>query len=108
MAFYLEREDGERVILHTGTILIAGDPVFREFEESLNSIARQRIKQVIIDFSDCIYMDSHAISVIISMNRRLRASGGQVRIQNANREISDLLHTIQLNRIIEMVEGDHS
>ena len=108
MAFHIEKREDHHVIVHAGTILIIGDPSFREFEECLYTNARKGIKQVIIDFSECIYLDSNAIRVIISVNRRLKASGGLLQIQNANQEISELLHTIQLNRIIEMVKTDRS
>ena len=103
MAFYFKEEGNFKAIVYTGTILIIGDASFREFEECLFTLARNGTKQITIDFSDCIYLDSNAIRVIISVNRRLKAYGGVLKIQNANQEINELLLTIQLNRIIEMV-----
>ena len=102
MALVLEKNNAS-IVVRVGTILMAGDPGFREFEDCLHILARQGHKLVVIDFSDCIYLDSRAITAIISLNRRLKIIGGQLRIQNANNEISELLLAIQLNRIIEMV-----
>ena len=101
MAMKIEK-DGTTVSLYLGPIIMAGDPAFREFEECLHVIGRQNYHLVTIDFSECIYIDSRAITAIISMNRRLKTSNGQLRIRNANGEISELLHAIQLDRIIEM------
>ena len=103
MAFHFQRVSAQKAILHTGTILIVGDPSFKEFEACLSKVVRQCTDLVIIDFSECIYIDSHAIRTIISMNRRLNASGGKLQIQNTNQKISGLLRAIQLDRIIEMV-----
>lgn len=93
---------GEGVTLSTGSVLMAGVPEFRVFEETLHSLARQRQKLVVIDFQECIYIDSRAIALIISANRRLKLSGTQLKIKNANSEITELLHAIQINRIIEI------
>ncbi len=103
MAFCLKKEEGDRVTLFTGSILMSGVSTFREFDECLHTVARQGFKQVVIDFSECVYIDSRAITSIISINRRLQVSGAQLRIQNANQEISELFYAMQLNRIIEMV-----
>jgi anti-anti-sigma regulatory factor len=93
---------GDTVTLFTGTVLMSGVPAFRAFEETLQTLARQQQKQVVIDFQECIYIDSRAIALIISANRRFRLSGTQLKIINANREITGLLCTMQVNRIIEI------
>jgi anti-anti-sigma factor len=86
------------------TVLIMGDPAFKQFEEMLNTVARKSTStgRVVIDFSDCIYIDSRAITLLISINRRLQLSGRQLRIENVNQEIAELLMTMQLDKIIEM------
>ena len=95
----------ERVVtVSVGSMVVSGTQAFKGFAEQLHLLARQRNQKVIIDFKECFYIDSHAIALIISANRRLKLSGTQLVIQNANTEISDLLRTIQINRIIEIVE----
>jgi anti-anti-sigma factor len=101
MSLKIEK-DQTSVSLYLGAVLMAGDPAFREFEECLHVLGRQNYRLVTIDFSDCIYIDSHAITVIISLNRRLKVNNAQLRIKNTNAEISKLLHAIQLDRIIEI------
>ena len=96
-------ESGSRVVVATGSVLMSGVAVFRSFEDSLRSLSRGNVKEVVVDFSECIYIDSHAIALIISASRRLRISGARLVIQNANQEISELLHAIQIDRIIEFV-----
>jgi len=99
----IDLSNDQCVLLHTGTILIFGNPAFVSFKSKLQQLSRKVLKQVVIDFSNCIYIDSRAITTIIMLNRRLQLNGGLLKIKNANQEISDLLHTMQLNRIIEMV-----
>ena len=93
----------QNTILCTGPILMAGNQGYKIFEEKLQSIARNGKETVVIDFSECYYIDSRAIAVIISMNRRLRSMGRQLKIQHTNQEINKLFHAIQLDRIIELV-----
>ena len=96
-------ESGGRVVVATGSVLMSGVAAFRYFDDSLRSFSRGNVEEVVVDFSECIYIDSHAIALIISASRRLRLSGAKLVIQNANQEISELLHAIQIDRIIEFV-----
>jgi anti-anti-sigma factor len=82
---------------------MAGDPAYLEFEDTLHKLVKQNYQLVTIDFSDCIYIDSRAITAIITLNRRLKTLNGHLRIKNVNSEISELLRAIQLDKIIEMV-----
>ena len=93
---------GERVVLSTGTMLMSGAGSFRSFESSLRTFTRNQCKELVIDFRDCVYIDSHAIALIISAHRRSRLAGTRLIIRNANDEITELLHAIQVNKIIEM------
>ncbi len=94
---------GERVVLSTGTMLISGSVTFESFETSLRTYSRKKCKELVIDFRECVYIDSHAISLIISAHRRARLAGTRLIIHNVNVEITELLHAIQINKIIEMV-----
>jgi anti-anti-sigma regulatory factor len=94
---------GERVVLSTGTMLISGSAMFRSFETFLRNYSRRQSKELVIDFRECVYLDSHAISLIITAHRRLRLGGTRLVIHNANDDITELLQAIQINKIIEMV-----
>lgn len=90
-----------RVTLATGSVLMCGVTAFSSFDASLRSFSRGKYKEVVIDFSECMYIDSRAIALIITASRRLRMTGARLVIHNANKEITELLHSIQINRIIE-------
>ena len=98
----LNVESGERVVVSTGSVLMSGVDSFRSFDRSLRSFSRGKYREVVVDFSECMYIDSHAIALIISASRRLRMTGAKLIIQNANEEIAELLEAIQINRIIEL------
>ena len=94
---------GDRGVVATGVVLMAGVAAFRSFEASLRLFSRGNYREVVVDFSECLYIDSYAIALIISASRRLRKTGATLIIKNANREISELLHAIKIDRIIEFV-----
>ncbi|MBN1756686.1 MAG: STAS domain-containing protein [Chitinispirillaceae bacterium] len=81
---------------------MSGIADFRAFENSLRFYARKQFKKFIIDFGDCVYIDSHAIALIITASRRMRMAGTRLIMQNANQEITELFHAIQINKIIEI------
>lgn len=102
MGVKLLREKSDSIIA-TGSILVMGESSYISFEELLATATRKGTGKVIIDFSDCIYIDSRAIALLISANRRLKVSGRQLTIMNCNQEIKELLYTMQLNKIMEVV-----
>ena len=94
---------GDRGVVTTGSVLMSGVSAFKSFDASLRLLSRGNYREVVVDFNECIYIDSYAIALIISASRRLRMTGAKLFIKNASHEISELLHAIQINRIIEFV-----
>lgn len=102
MALRIETRAGGTIVITLGPMLIAGDPAFKKIEAFSHQVAHYQPKLLIIDFAHCVYIDSRVISFILKINRRLQLSGAQLRLENANEEIRELLHAMQLNRIIEV------
>jgi anti-anti-sigma factor len=57
-------------------------------------------KRILLDFEDLTFFDSLSISVILSMNKLLKKTGGEFRICSANCIVQDLFNTLNINQII--------
>jgi N-acetylglucosaminyldiphosphoundecaprenol N-acetyl-beta-D-mannosaminyltransferase len=63
-------------------------------------LAMAQHKRILLDLEELASFDSLSVSVVLSMNRLIKETGGSVRICNANYQVNDLFHTINLNQII--------
>lgn len=82
--------------------LIPGEPHFKEFECMAANICDFESKAITIDLFKCRYMDTRAISVILEIHRFLRKTGRVLTLQNVNEDITDLLRSIKLDKIIQL------
>ena len=94
--------DSDSVTIVVDTMLMPGEPYFKEFENLSSKICDFDSQVVKIDLLQCKYMDTRAISVILEINGVLKKAGKVLKLVNVNEEISDLLRTIKLNKIIEL------
>lgn len=57
-------------------------------------------KKILLNFENLTFFDSLSISVVLSMNKLLRETGGSLRICGANYLISDLFSSLNINQLI--------
>jgi len=52
----------------------------QEFKETINSLIINGHNKIIIDFSECNYVDSSIIGVMVTLVKELRNSGGDIKL----------------------------
>jgi len=96
------REIGDvAVVTVVGNILQEYVSLFRSRLGDL--IERGKIR-IILDMADSSYISSLCLAVIIDTKNKTSASGGDVKIANANQLVRNLLEITNLNRKIEMYD----
>jgi len=74
----------------------------QEFKETLSSIISNGYNKIIIDFSECNYVDSSVIGLMITTVRELRSSGGDIKlIMPENGNILNVFAQTGLNKIFD-------
>ena len=56
-------------------------------------------KRLVLDFSDVEYLSSALIGKLISLNAKVQARGGSVKLCSIRREILEVFHACKLDRI---------
>jgi anti-sigma B factor antagonist len=70
------------------------------FKLSLNSIIMDGFNKIIIDFSNCTYIDSSVIGLLITFTKELRKSGGDIKlIVPRNGSVLNIFVQTSLNKI---------
>ncbi|MGV9214109.1 STAS domain-containing protein [Micromonospora sp. RB23] len=64
--------------------------------------------QVVVDLSECRYIDAAAIGLLLDVHRRLARSDGVLVVRNPNRRIHRILHHARLDQVLPIVTGPPS
>lgn len=62
-------------------------------------------KKILLDFENLTFFDSLSVSVVLSMNKLLRETGGSLRFCNPNYIIEDLFQALNLTKIISTFDN---
>jgi anti-anti-sigma factor len=72
-----------------------------EFKTLLLSKINNSTKKILIDLSDCEYMNSSFLGTIIFIYKTLSESGGQLKLVTSNTDIKILLEITGVDKLIE-------
>lgn len=83
---------------------IVTDPTAREFKEVLSSIIEQGNREIIIDFSEILFIGSSGIGKLLLAYKRLSEQNGKIYLYGLNKDIKDLFITFRLNEFFNIVD----
>jgi anti-sigma B factor antagonist len=93
-----------------------GDVVIVEIEGQLIVSNRQELKQrvldeaeggarkVLVDFARTGYIDSAGLGVLVSLAKRLRELGGDIRLANLNDDLRTLFELTKLDTLFQIAD----
>ncbi len=61
-------------------------------------------KKILLDYEELTFFDSLSVSVVLSMNKLLKETGGSLRFCSANYIVNDLFATLNIDKIIPVYE----
>ncbi len=80
------------------------DPDAREFKEVLTNLIDGGKKEIIIDFTDMVFIGSSGIGKLLLAYKRLDDMGGKLYVTGLNKDIKDLFVTFRLNEFFQIVD----
>jgi anti-sigma B factor antagonist len=116
----LRHRHGERAQISTGerdmsfAIKKQGDIVVVDVEGQLIVGNRQELKQrvldelekgerkFLIDFSQTGYIDSSGLGVLVSLSKKIREQGGELRLANLNDDLKTLFELTKLDTLFQI------
>lgn len=81
------------------------DPDAREFKEVLTSLIEEGKREIIIDFSEMVFIGSSGIGKLLLAYKRLDDLNGKLYITGLNKDIKDLFVTFRLNEFFHIVDN---
>lgn len=88
---------GIHVVSVRGEVDLATGP---EFERALFAVPEDGVESMIVDLTDCSFMDSTGLHLLTRSQERFERSGGRVAVVAANRGVLRLFELAQLDQLV--------
>lgn len=102
MSFHITH-DGDVALLEVDGELIVGN------RESLKELIVKHLdagdRKFVMDFSASSYIDSSGLGALVSLSRKIRESGGRLRIAGLNDDLRTLFQLTKLDTLFEIVDS---
>ena len=97
-------EEGSQVLCLAGEIDMASAP---ELQRACMAAVDEGAKRVVLDTAEVTFIDSTGLGVIIALQKRLRAEGGETFIRSPSSVVRRLIDVTSLDRVVS-IEGDEA
>jgi len=85
----------DKKILDENNIQIIGNQLFGLIEEDGR-------KKIVLDFTNVEYLSSAALGKLITMDKKVKASGGKLRLCNIRKDIYEVFAITRLNKVFDI------
>lgn len=99
MSFSLEQSNDVTIVTVQGQLVVTNR---QEFKQMVLDAMEQGARTVIVDFVDASYIDSSGLGALVSLSRRLRDAGGDLRLVGLSDELRTLFELTRLDALFPL------
>ena len=88
---------GTHIVSVRGEVDLATAP---DFDRALRALPKEGVGSVIVDLTDCSFMDTTGLHLLTRTQHRLGRSGGRVAVVAANRSVLRLFELARLDKLL--------
>ncbi len=99
MSFTLARTDSQLVVDVDGQLVVGNR---QEFKQAILDEVEQGARLVVVDFSRSAYIDSSGLGALVSLGKRLRELGGDLRLAALNDDLRTLFELTRLDALFPL------
>jgi anti-sigma B factor antagonist len=96
MSFSIKKE-GEVVVVDVEGQLIVGNR--QELKQKVLDALDGGVRKFVIDFTPTGYIDSSGLGVLVSLSKKIREQGGDLRLAGLNEDLQTLFELTKLNTL---------
>ena len=101
MSFAIKKQ-GEVVVVDVEGQLIVGNR--SELKQKVLYELERGERKVLIDFSRTGYIDSSGLGVLVSLAKKIREQGGELRLANLNDDLKTLFELTKLDTLFQIAD----
>lgn len=102
MAFHQTRDASGVAVVQVEGQLIVGNR--QELKELVQRALEAGERRLLIDFSRTGYIDSSGLGALVSISKRIREAGGELRLSGLNDDLRSLFELTKLDTLFAIAE----
>ncbi|MBM4175780.1 MAG: STAS domain-containing protein [Ignavibacteria bacterium] len=75
-----------------------------EFKDFLNQAIDKKEKKILVDFSECDFIDSTFLGVLVIILKKVVAIGGSIRLVINNQNVKSSLEMTRMNKVFKVYD----
>ncbi len=93
---------GDVVVIEVDGQLIVGNR--QELKQRVLEEAEGGARKILVDFANAGYIDSSGLGVLVSLAKRMRELGGDLRLANLNDDLQTLFELTKLDSLFQIAD----
>lgn len=102
MSFSVSREGEVTVVDVTGQLIVGNR---QELRQTVLDELRGGARRFLIDFTTTAYIDSSGLGVLVSLSKKIREAGGELRLSNLSEDLRTLFELTKLDTLFRIVDS---
>lgn len=102
MSFDLTKEQDVAVVDVEGQLIVGNR---QELKQKVLEELEGGERRFLIDFQNTGYIDSSGLGVLVSLSKRIREKGGELRLANLNEDLRTLFELTKLDTLFQISDG---
>jgi anti-sigma B factor antagonist len=101
MSFQTSKNNGVVVVDVDGQLIVGNRQELKQ--KVLDELGGER--KFLIDFSNTGYIDSSGLGVLVSLSKKIREQGGELRLANLNEDLRTLFELTKLDTLFSIADS---
>lgn len=102
MNFEVTRQNDVTVVEVTGQLIVGNR---QELKDDILELLESGARKFLIDFRDTAYIDSSGLGVLVSLSKKIRERGGELRLSNLNEDLRTLFELTKLDTLFHIADA---
>ena len=102
MAFQVIKENDITVVAVDGQLIVGNR---QELKQKVLEELENGERKFVVDFDQTGYIDSSGLGVLVSLSKKIREQGGELRLANLNEDLRTLFELTKLDTLFKIADS---
>ncbi|MEE8147699.1 MAG: STAS domain-containing protein [Longimicrobiales bacterium] len=102
MGFQVTKSDGVTVVVVEGQLIVGNR---QELKQKVLEELESGERKFVVDFDKTGYIDSSGLGVLVSLSKKIREQGGELRLAGLNEDLRTLFELTKLDTLFKIADS---
>ncbi|GMR12918.1 MAG: STAS domain-containing protein [Gemmatimonadota bacterium] len=102
MAFQVTKENDVTVVAVEGQLIVGNR---QELKQTVLEELESGERKFVVDFDQTGYIDSSGLGVLVSLSKKIREQGGELRLASLNEDLRTLFELTKLDTLFKIADS---